>query len=235
MWNHPWNSSAHAQMRRAGRRLRGDRASVSPAGPACRRLEAYNQAIAIDPTDPNAFVGRGDVLADRNALRRGDRRLRPGDPAWTRSHSRAFASRGIALLSPGPRRGGARRPRPRHRAGPGLRQGVQLPGSGPRPAGAERPGAGRLRRRGPPPPRERRGVQGPRRRPVPAGSVRQCDPRPGRGDPAGSEEGDGLSEPRRGPQRHGPVTNGPSWTSTRRSGSTRRTRGRIPIAGWPTT
>ena len=58
-------------------------------------IEAYNQAIAIDATDPNAYAGRGDVLTGRQlyaeAIADYDAAIR-----LDASHSRAFASRGIA-------------------------------------------------------------------------------------------------------------------------------------------
>ena len=61
-----------------------------------RRSEAYNQAIAIDPTDPNGFAGRGDVLA---AQRLFDQAIADYSEAirLDPSHSRAFAGRGIVF------------------------------------------------------------------------------------------------------------------------------------------
>jgi tetratricopeptide (TPR) repeat protein len=69
-------------------------------GQAPAALEAYNQAIATDPTDPNAFTGRGDVLTDRNLF---DEALADYAEAIRLDplHSRAHASRGIALYLQG--------------------------------------------------------------------------------------------------------------------------------------
>ncbi len=70
---------------------------LGQAGPAA---EAYNQAIAIDPTDPNGRAGRGDVLA---AQRLFDQAIADYTEAirLDPSHSRAFAGRGIAYYTLG--------------------------------------------------------------------------------------------------------------------------------------
>ena len=61
---------------------------------------AYNQAIAIDPTDPNAFAGRGDVLATQRLF---DEAIADYTEAirLDPSHSRAFAGRGILFYNLG--------------------------------------------------------------------------------------------------------------------------------------
>jgi tetratricopeptide (TPR) repeat protein len=66
-------------------------------GPAA---EAYNRAIAFDRTDPNAFAGRGDVLA---AQRLFDQAIADYTEAirLDSSHSRAFAGRGILFYNLG--------------------------------------------------------------------------------------------------------------------------------------
>jgi tetratricopeptide (TPR) repeat protein len=63
-------------------------------------IEAYNRAIATDPTDPNALVGRGDVLADRKLF---DEAIADYAEAirLDSAHSRAFGGRGIALYLQG--------------------------------------------------------------------------------------------------------------------------------------
>jgi tetratricopeptide (TPR) repeat protein len=95
LWNSPWNAS--------GRFRRGKASAYEGLGQAYQRLgqpsaaiEAYNQAIAIDGTDPNAFVGRGDVLADSDLF---DEAVADYDKAigLDPSHSRAFVGRGVVL------------------------------------------------------------------------------------------------------------------------------------------
>ena len=133
LWNRPWNYRGDTRRSRAGA-YEGLGQAYHRLGQDAAAIEAYNQAIAIDPTDPNAFAGRGDVLTDRNALRRGDRRLRPGDPA--RCVALAGLRRpGDRRLSPGPRRGGDGRPRPGDCAGPELTSRRTATAAPPTPAG----------------------------------------------------------------------------------------------------
>ena len=84
----PWNVPLVYPAPATANMIRGRAGAYEGLGQAYHRLgqdaaaiEAYNQAIAIDPTDPNAFAGRGDVLAGATAVRSGDRRLHRGDPA----------------------------------------------------------------------------------------------------------------------------------------------------------
>ncbi len=114
LWNLPWNSQGsgltlstliagpfpptgenRAQM------IRGRAAAYSGLGQAYYRLgqasaavEAYNQAIAINPSDANGFAGRGEVLASQRLY---DQAIADFNEA-TRldpSHSRAFVFHGI--------------------------------------------------------------------------------------------------------------------------------------------
>jgi tetratricopeptide (TPR) repeat protein len=87
------------------------RASVAAAyqglGQAYHRLgqeipagESYNKAISINPSDPNGFAGRGEVLASQRIF---DQAIADFDEAirLDPSHSRAFASRGIVYYGLG--------------------------------------------------------------------------------------------------------------------------------------
>ena len=114
LWNLPWNSKQTGltlsnmiagpfppSRENRAQMIRGREAAYSGMGQAYHRLgqdiaavEAYNQAIAIDPNDPNAFAGRGEVLASQRLYDQAiaDFNVATGlDP----THSRAFASRGI--------------------------------------------------------------------------------------------------------------------------------------------
>ena len=102
LWNLPQN-----RLRRDPRMIRGRAAAYEGLGQGYYRLgqlaaagEAYNQAVTIDATDPNAFVGRGEILAAQSqfdlAIADFNEAIRL-DP----SHSRAFASRGIMLYGLG--------------------------------------------------------------------------------------------------------------------------------------
>jgi tetratricopeptide (TPR) repeat protein len=85
----------------------GHAAAYQGLGQAYHRLgqndlsvQAYGEAIAIYPLDPNGFAGRGDTLA---ALRIFDQAVADYSEAirLDSSHSRAFAGRGIALSEQG--------------------------------------------------------------------------------------------------------------------------------------
>jgi tetratricopeptide (TPR) repeat protein len=114
LWNRPWNTPqfglgmiSGGWPNRPDEMRRGRAASYQGLGQAYHRLgqapaaiEAYNQAIAIYASDPNAFVGRGDVLADRKLF---DEALADYAEAirLDPSHSRAFAGRGIVFYLQG--------------------------------------------------------------------------------------------------------------------------------------
>ncbi len=103
LWNRPWNGPGNVLGRDRAKMVRGRAGAYEGLGQSYHRLgqdaaaiEAYNQAIAIDPTDPNAFVGRGDVLTGRNLF---DEAIADYAEAirLDASNSRAFAGRGIVL------------------------------------------------------------------------------------------------------------------------------------------
>jgi tetratricopeptide (TPR) repeat protein len=102
-WNRGWNGPRNVRPKDRAKINRGRAGAYEGIGQSYHRLgqdaaaiEAYNQAIAIDPSDPNAFVGRGDVLSDRQLF---DEAMADYTEAirMDASHSRAFAGRGIAL------------------------------------------------------------------------------------------------------------------------------------------
>jgi tetratricopeptide (TPR) repeat protein len=103
LWSRPWNQPSAILPRNRAKAIRSRAGAYEGLGQSYNRLgqdaaaiEAYNQAIAIDPTDPNAFVGRGDMLAGRNLFDEAIADYAEAvrlDPA----HSRAFAGRGIVL------------------------------------------------------------------------------------------------------------------------------------------
>jgi tetratricopeptide (TPR) repeat protein len=87
--------------------VRSHAAAFQGLGQAYHRLgqnelsvQAYAQAIAINPLDPNGFAGRGDTLA---TLRIFDQAVGDYTEAirLDSSHSRAYAGRGIALSEQG--------------------------------------------------------------------------------------------------------------------------------------
>ncbi len=99
LWNRPWNYRGDTRRSRAGA-YEGLGQAYHRLGQDAAALEAYNQAIAIDPSDPNAFTGRGDVLTDRNLF---DEAIADYGQAiqLNAQQSRAFAGRGIAAYLQG--------------------------------------------------------------------------------------------------------------------------------------
>lgn len=102
LWSLPGNGALNVLPRNRARMIRGHAGAYEGLGQAYHRLgqdsaalEAYNQAMRIDPTDANAPAGRGDVLTGRQlydeAIADYTEAIRL-DP----THSRAFAGRGIA-------------------------------------------------------------------------------------------------------------------------------------------
>jgi tetratricopeptide (TPR) repeat protein len=101
--NQPWNVLPQNQ----ARLLRSKAGSYEGFGQAYFRLgqneqafQMYSQAVAIDPTDPNAFVGRADVLSQLKLLDAADLDYSEAirlDP----THSRAFCGRGIVHSAQG--------------------------------------------------------------------------------------------------------------------------------------
>ena len=95
--NQPWTVLPQNQ----GRLIRSKAGSYEGFGQAYLRLgqaeqafQMYGQAVAIDPTDPNAFAGRAEVLAQLKLLDAADLDYSEAirlDP----THSRAFCGRGI--------------------------------------------------------------------------------------------------------------------------------------------
>jgi tetratricopeptide (TPR) repeat protein len=102
LWNLPENRWGAISMSGRAQIIRSRAAAYQGLGQAYYRVghkdmavQAYTEAIAIYPSDPNAFVGRGDVLMalqmTEDALADYSEAIRL-DPA----HSRAFTGRGIA-------------------------------------------------------------------------------------------------------------------------------------------
>jgi tetratricopeptide (TPR) repeat protein len=107
LWSQRWNQPNSVLPRNRAKVTRSQAGAYEGLGQSYHRLgqdaaavEAYNQAIAIDPTDPNAFTGRGDVLTARNLF---DEAIADYAEAirLDASHSRAFAGRGIVLYLQG--------------------------------------------------------------------------------------------------------------------------------------
>jgi tetratricopeptide (TPR) repeat protein len=101
LWNLPENRAAISSAAGRAQLVHGRAAAYQGLGQAyCRvghkdmAVQAYTEAIAIDPSDPNGFVGRADVLTilklTEQALADYAEAIRL-DPA----HSRALAGRGI--------------------------------------------------------------------------------------------------------------------------------------------
>lgn len=103
LWNLPENRNRWSGISASGRAqlVRGRAAAYQGLGQAYYRVgqrdlavQAYSEAIAINPSDPNAFAGRGDVLQvlqmTTDALADYSEAIRL-DP----THSRALAGRGI--------------------------------------------------------------------------------------------------------------------------------------------
>jgi tetratricopeptide (TPR) repeat protein len=102
LWGLPENRWGALSAQGHGQLARGRAAAYQGLGAAYYRVghkdmavQAYTEAISINPTDPNAFAGRGDVLIAlqmfESALADYNEAIRL-DPA----HSRALAGRGIA-------------------------------------------------------------------------------------------------------------------------------------------
>jgi tetratricopeptide (TPR) repeat protein len=107
LWSLPENRPSAVLPQYRAQMIRSHAAAYQGLGQSYHRLgqdapaaEAYNQAIAIDPTDPNGFAGRADVLA---AERLYDQAIADCGEAirLDPTHSRAFASRGIVLYTLG--------------------------------------------------------------------------------------------------------------------------------------
>lgn len=101
LWNIPGNQPWNVLPGHRGQMFRGAAGAYEGLGQAYHRLgqdaaafEAYNQAAQIDPSDPNAFAGRADILT---SLRRFDAAIADYDRAiqLNPSQSRAHAGRGI--------------------------------------------------------------------------------------------------------------------------------------------
>jgi len=101
LWNQPENRSGISSPNGRAQLFRGRVAAYQGLGQAYYRVghkdmavQAYTEAIAIDPSDPNGFAGRGDVLTilhlTEQALADYSEAIRL-DPA----HARALAGRGI--------------------------------------------------------------------------------------------------------------------------------------------
>ncbi len=103
LWNLPENRSRFSAISASGRSqlIRGRAAAYQGLGQAYYRvgqrdmaIQAYSEAISINPSDPNAFAGRGDVLSvlqmTADALADYSEAIRL-DP----THSRALVGRGI--------------------------------------------------------------------------------------------------------------------------------------------
>jgi tetratricopeptide (TPR) repeat protein len=97
LWNIPQNRGYFAGRAAA---YQGLGQSYHRLGEDQTALQAYDQAIAIDPADPNGFAGRGEVL---ESMRMPDRALADYSEAIRRepTHSRAYCGRGIAYFALG--------------------------------------------------------------------------------------------------------------------------------------
>jgi tetratricopeptide (TPR) repeat protein len=107
LWNMPQYSPRSVLPQHGPRMVRGRAGAYQGLGQAYHRLgqesaavESYNAAIAIDPTDPNGFAGRGDVLASQRLF---DQAIADFTEAirLDATHARAFASRGIVFFGLG--------------------------------------------------------------------------------------------------------------------------------------
>jgi tetratricopeptide (TPR) repeat protein len=107
LWGLPQNGPGAVLPKNRPKMSRGQAGAYEGLGQSYHRLgqdaaaiDAYNRAIAIDPTDPNAFVGRGDVLTGRQLF---DEAMADYDEAirMDAMHSRAFAGRGITFYLQG--------------------------------------------------------------------------------------------------------------------------------------
>ncbi len=148
LWNLPGNQPWNVLPQNRGKLLRSKAGSYEGFGQAYLRLgqteqafQMYSQAIAIDPTDPNGFAGRADVLAQLKLLDAADadysEAIRLDSDAFTGLLRERHRS-----LRPGPRRTRPGRLRPGDRARSDIRQGLLVPRQHARPARAERAGAG---------------------------------------------------------------------------------------------
>jgi tetratricopeptide (TPR) repeat protein len=107
LWTRLENRPGAVAPRNRARLIRSRAGAYEGLGQALHRTgqnasaaEAYSSAIAIDSTDPNAFAGRGDVLA---AARLVDQAIADYTEAirLDPSHSRALAGRGIVRFEQG--------------------------------------------------------------------------------------------------------------------------------------
>ena len=98
-WNMPQNRSQRMARSRAGA-YEGLGQAYLRLGQEAAALESYNQAISIDASDPNAFAGRGDVLASQRLFNEAIADFTEAIRLDATS-SRAFASRGIVYYGLG--------------------------------------------------------------------------------------------------------------------------------------
>ncbi len=150
LWNQPENRPLFSSPNGRGQLIRGRAAAYQGLGQAYYRVghkdmsvQAYTEAISIDPSDPNGFAGRGDVLT---FLGMTDQALADYSEAIRLDAGACRAGRARdCVWRPGPRRPGPLRPEPGHRARPRICPGLlasRRPLCTPR---RKRGGPGRLR------------------------------------------------------------------------------------------
>ena len=107
LWNQPGNQPWNVTPQRRARLLRSKAGTYEGFGQAYLRLgqneqafQMYSEAIAIDPTDANAFAGRADVLAHIKLLDSADTDYSEAIRLDSQ-HSRALCGRGIVRSDQG--------------------------------------------------------------------------------------------------------------------------------------
>ena len=107
LWGQPGNRSWNVGPGDRARLVRSKAGAYEGFGQAYFRLgqneqafQSYSQAIAIDPTDPNGFAGRGDVLATLKLLDSADKDYSEAIRLDS-THSRALCGRGIVRSDQG--------------------------------------------------------------------------------------------------------------------------------------